>query len=31
MFNKKTGNLTFLAQIDFSICPNTYNFFQIFS
>ena len=32
MFNKKTGNLTFfLAKIEFSICPNPYEFLQIFS
>ena len=27
---KKTGNVTFLAKIDLSIFPNTYEFFQIF-
>ena len=30
LFNKKTGNVTFLVKIDFSICPNTCEFFQIF-
>ena len=28
---QKTGNLTFLAQIDLLICPSTFEFFQIFS
>ena len=30
MLNKKTTNLTFFSQIDLSICPNTYEFLQIF-
>ena len=30
MFNKKSGNVTFLGKIDSPICPNEYEYFQVF-